>query len=96
MNTDDAETKFRKGIHSGQRVYRGDEEVTGGEKDALIICMFPHCFIFLTSRMSSDIAKYNCITICAQEIEEEGTASPRMPTRFAPSSASGPRSNGTF
>ena len=56
MNTDDAETKFRKGIHHGQRVYQGDEEVMGGEKDALIICMFPHCFIFLTSRMSSDIA----------------------------------------
>ena len=41
MNTDDVETKFRKGIHRGQRAYRGDEEVMGGEKGALLS---PVCF----------------------------------------------------
>ena len=41
MTTGDAETKVRKGIHCGQRVYWGDEEVMGGEKDALLT---PVCF----------------------------------------------------
>lgn len=36
MNTDDVENlKSGKGIHRGQRVTRGDEEVMGAEKGAL-------------------------------------------------------------